>query len=115
MLRLRQIEEQTRAHERRLAEEWRELASRCVSDEEFARCWRAIAAECDFAALNALVEKHNRYYPAEARLPMDPRTGDFVPVEGRSYRRDALDTAAVLARFPAVLAEALAENGGDAD
>jgi hypothetical protein len=27
-----------------------------------------------FAALNDLVDKHNRYYPIEANLPVDPRT-----------------------------------------
>ena len=27
-----------------------------------------------FAALNDLVDKHNRFYPIEANLPVDPRT-----------------------------------------
>jgi hypothetical protein len=27
-----------------------------------------------FAALNDLVDKHNRYYPIEGNLPVDPRT-----------------------------------------
>jgi hypothetical protein len=39
----------------------------------------------------------------EARLPMDPRTGDFVKVDGKPYRRRPLDAAWVLERFPPVL------------
>ena len=38
-------------------------------------------------ALNGLIEQHNEWYPVERRLPMNPRTGDYVPVGGRSYRR----------------------------
>jgi len=30
------------------------------------------------ARLNALIEAHNRYYPCEANLPMDPRTGAML-------------------------------------
>jgi hypothetical protein len=37
----------------------------------------------------------------EARLPMDPKTRDFVTIGGKSYRRDPLDAAWILARFPA--------------
>ncbi len=33
---------------------------------------------------------------------MDPRTGDFILVDGRSYHRDTLDAAWALARFPPV-------------
>ena len=31
---------------------------------------------------------------------MNPRTGDFVLVNGRRYTREPLDTAWILARFP---------------
>jgi hypothetical protein len=46
--------------------------------------------------VNDLIERHNRYYPIERRLPMDPLTGDFVPVAGGSYRREALDASTLL-------------------
>jgi hypothetical protein len=26
--------------------------------------------------VNELIDRHNRFYPAESRLPMDPRTRD---------------------------------------
>lgn len=109
MERLREIEAQTRDHERRLGEAWTELAGECRGDaSRFARRWGALAARWSFAEVNDLVERHNRYYPAEARLPMDPRTGDFVLVAGESYRKRPLDAAWVLARFPATLGAAAA-------
>jgi len=46
---------------------------------------------------------HLRYsyqYGIEARLAMDPRTRDFVRVNGRSYEREPLDAAWILERFP---------------
>jgi hypothetical protein len=32
-------------------------------------------AKLDLSRLNELIEKHNRYYPIEANLPIDTRTG----------------------------------------
>ena len=50
--------------------------------------------------MNDLIERHNRNFPAEARLAMDPRTRDFVRINGRSYLREPLDAGWILARFP---------------
>jgi hypothetical protein len=36
------------------------------------------AREIDLAKINDLIERHNRYYPSEANLPMDPRTGALL-------------------------------------
>ncbi|HEV2591323.1 MAG TPA: hypothetical protein VGU02_05455 [Gaiellaceae bacterium] len=91
MQRLRQIEAMEEAHERRLAEAY--AANR--GD------WRAVAERWDFEDVNELIDKHNRWFPMEARLPMDPKTRDFVKVGGKSYRRDPLDAAWILERFPA--------------
>jgi len=107
MQRLRQIEAETAEHEERLAEAWRELAGSCLGDApRFAERWRRIAERWNFTAVNELIERHNRWYPAEARLPMDPRSGDFVLVAGKPYRRRPLDAAWVLESFPAVLEQA---------
>jgi hypothetical protein len=109
MVRLRQIHEETLAHERRLTEAWLELAAEASGDHAlFARRWRALAARWSFTAVNELIERHNRYYPAESDLPMDPATGDFVLVGGKPYRKRPLDAAWVLDRFPPVLALAAA-------
>jgi hypothetical protein len=69
---------------------------------------RLRAARWNFHAVNQLIEKHNRWYPAEARLPMNPRTGDFVLVGGEPYRRELLDAAWILRRFPPAGPEHLA-------
>jgi hypothetical protein len=45
----------------------------------------------DLDEVNTLIAAHNRYYPIERRLPMDPLTGDYVAVGGRSYRREPLE------------------------
>lgn len=107
MRRLRQIEAETEEHERRLEQTWRGLAERCRGDAAaFARRWRRLAERYSFDAVNDLIDRHNRYYPAEARLPMDPRSGDFALVGGKPYCRATLDARWVLERFPPVLAEA---------
>ncbi|HEY3184683.1 MAG TPA: hypothetical protein VGJ77_17715 [Gaiellaceae bacterium] len=90
MRRLRQIEAETAAHLERLAEAYAER------DGD----WRRAAERWDFGEVNELIEKHNRYYPIEARLPMDPKTRDFVKVGGRPYRREPFDAAWILERFP---------------
>ena len=66
----------------------------------FARRWRATAKRWSFDEVNGLIERHNRFYPAESSLPMDPRTGDFALVNGERYVRRPLDAAWILERFP---------------
>jgi hypothetical protein len=90
MRRLRQIEAETEVHLARLAEAYAQR------DGD----WQRTAARWDFGELNELIEKHNRWYPVEARLPMDPKTRDYVKVGGRPYRREPLDAAWILERFP---------------
>jgi len=109
MTRLREIHDLTEAHEQRLAEEWARLAAESGSDEAaFAHRWRAVAARWSFYEVNDLIERHNRWYPLESQLPMDPKTGDFVKVDGKPYGRRLLDADWVLERFPPVLARAAA-------
>ena len=108
MVRLREIEAETAAHERSLADAWRELAAAHLGDPtRFAARWRRIADRWNFIAVNELIHRHNRWYPVESRLPMDVRTGDFVLVNGEPYRRRPLDRDWVLAQFPADLERAL--------
>jgi hypothetical protein len=48
-------------------------------DDDAARAALARAARrLDLAPINSLIEKHNRYYPCEANLPMDPKTGALL-------------------------------------
>ena len=103
MLRLREIEKQTAEHRTELAAARRALADECGEDEaRFSREWRDTLAAWSFDEVNHLIERHNRWYPIESGLPMDPRTGDFVLVNGRDYRLAPLDAEWALARFPAL-------------
>ena len=68
----------TAAHEQALAE-----AYDALGDDPAA--WAALVEGWDFGDVNELIDRHNRWYPAESRLPMDPRTGDFALVNGRDY------------------------------
>ena len=104
MVRLREIEAETRAHEEALDTSWWELAEACAGDfEAFERRWRRRAARWDFGAFNDLIERHNRFFPIESRLPMDVRRRDYALVNGRPYRRDRLGPGWILERFPAEL------------
>jgi hypothetical protein len=93
MTRLREIAGLTAEHEAALAEVRAE-----VSDDAL---WLEVAERWDFGEVNDLIERHNRWYPVEARLPMDPRTGDYALVNGERYTRRLLDARWVLERFPA--------------
>ena len=106
MRRLRAIEVEIDEHLEQLAGAWRALAREADGKDEFERLWRETARTWSFAQVNELIERHNRNYPAEARLPMDPRTRDFVKVNGRPYQRELLDERWILARFPADLGAA---------
>ena len=84
MRRLREIELAVALHEQQLAEAYAALLEESGGNAaRFAQDWR-----------------HNRHYPAESRLPMNPRTGDFVLVNGRPYTREPLDAEWILSLFP---------------
>ena len=100
MRRLRAIELGIDEHEARLRERWHELRAQHTDDAEFARAWRELADVWSFRDVNDLIDRHNRHFPAEARLPMNPRTGDFVHVNGRPYTRRPVDADWILAQFP---------------
>jgi hypothetical protein len=100
MRRLRAIEDAVEQHERQLGEAWRTLAEEVEEPAAFAAAWRELAGTWSFAEVNELIERHNRNFPAEARLAMDPRTRDFVRINGRPYVREPLDVRWILDRFP---------------
>jgi len=107
MRRLRAIEDAVDQHERQLANTWRALAQEVEDPGEFARLWRETAERWSFAEVNEWIARHNAQFPAEARLPMDPRTRDFVRINGKPYEREPLDAAWILERWPADRSEAL--------
>jgi hypothetical protein len=100
MARLREIEAMTKAHEEALAAARARLASETVS-ERFADAWADQVARWSFDEVNELIARHNRWFPVESRLPMDPKRRDYALVNGRDYRRRPLDAAWALELFPA--------------
>jgi len=86
----------------RLARDHLALQEECGEDRMlFAQLWSERVARMRFDELNLLIEQHNEWFPIERRLPVDPRTGDYVRVNGRSYRRPVLGPEWVLEHFPA--------------
>ena len=107
MQRLRAIHDETEEHLARLGQAYERLAAECDGGEFPAR-WRRVVERWRFDAVNELIDRHNRWFPVEARLPMDPRTGDFALVGGEPYWRRRLDANWALERFPAEQARAAA-------
>jgi hypothetical protein len=103
MERVAEIDRGIAAERRRLERAYRTLLAESGRDRAaFARRWRDLVRAWRFPPqLNDLIEQHNEWYPVERRLPMNPRTGDYVPVGGRSYRRPVLGPEWVLEEFPA--------------
>lgn len=102
MLRLGEIDAEYRSLLRALDAAYEALGEACGADAaRFAEEWSARARGWSFESVNSLVREHNAWYPLEVDLPMDPRTRDFVPVHGRSYRRLQLGADWVLEHFPA--------------
>jgi hypothetical protein len=103
MQRLVEIEVEFRAQRRLLEEAYRALQDACRHHPgRFSRRWRAQARAWSFDRLNEQIRAHNAWYPIEANLPMDPRTCDYVPIRGTSYRRVELGPEWILEHFPAV-------------
>ena len=94
MRRLREIDDAIEGHLERLEEAYAEHSGDPAG-------WRRLVKGWSFSEVNDLIERHNRWYPVEARLAMDPRSRDFVKIGGRDYRREPLDSAWVLRHFPA--------------
>jgi hypothetical protein len=103
MERVVEVDQGIAAERRRLDRAYRALLAEYGRDRAgFARRWHELVRSWRFPPeLNELIEQHNEWYPVERRLPMNPRTGDYVPVGGRSYRRPVLDPAWALEQFPA--------------
>jgi hypothetical protein len=101
MERLIEIDRGMKREKLRLRDAYEALRAETPEDAAaFAAHWRATAERWRFDELNELIAQHNEWYPIERDLPMDPRTGDYVPIHGRSYRRPILGPAWILEQFP---------------
>jgi hypothetical protein len=101
MERLAEIQHGVATERRRLEQAYRRLEGECGGDRaELARRWRALAPTWVFDDVNELIRQHNEWFPIERRLAIDPRTRDYVLINGRSYRRPELDARWVLEQVP---------------
>ena len=108
--RLKRIHDLTNTVSENLGAAWRKLASSARGNHgRFASEWQRYVASLDFSKINELIGHHNRYFPIEANLAMDPRTLDYVKFGGQDYRRPPLDATWVLDQFPPDLEAALAD------
>jgi hypothetical protein len=102
IVRLREIDDHLAEHRLALGRAYRELQQRCGEDRRlFEQRWTEIAHGWRFDEVNGLIHEHNEYYPIERSLPVNPRTGDYVSITGRSYWREPLGPTWILEHFPA--------------
>jgi hypothetical protein len=101
MRRIVELEGAYQAHRRELEHAYSSLMDECRRDAaDFAERWRERISRWSFEDVNELIRQHNQWYPVEVNLPMSPRTRDYVPIRGRSYRRLELGPEWVLEHFP---------------
>jgi len=105
MERVREIDRALQRERRLLETERRALRVRFRRDAAaFAAAWRAFAEargrSREYRELNELIRAHNQWYPVERNLPVNPRTGDWITVGGRSFARPVVGAEWVLREFP---------------
>jgi hypothetical protein len=102
MERLAEIEHGITSARRLLERAYRDLQAEYATDREaFARRWHELAPTWSFDEVNERIRQHNEWFPIERQLAIDPRTRDYVLINGRSYRRPELGPQWVLDQFPA--------------
>jgi hypothetical protein len=98
--RARQIEDGTRRHRQRLERAYAWAHQAHPDPVDFAAYWQELAATWRFDDINELIDEHNQWYPAERKLPLNPRTGDYLTIGNRDWRRRRLDADWILEQFP---------------
>lgn len=99
--RARRIENLTRKLMDDLAAEYAGMIERFREDPDtFDREWNRLVRSVELDKLNDLIEKHNKYYPIEANLQIDPESG--APLLGSVpwKPKDKISTELLLERFP---------------
>jgi hypothetical protein len=83
MRRLRAIEDLEEGIVRVLAQRYAEARAQKIDADAYALSKAPLRA---IARLADLIERHNRWYPIEANLPMHPRTGELLDRTGLPWR-----------------------------
>lgn len=87
-IRKRKIEDAEQAWLGELLDLYEVLSASGRAREEIVRALEEKARTFDYAKVNALVALHNRWYPIEADLRIDPRSGGHL-VHGRPWHPEA--------------------------
>ena len=66
----------------------------------FSKKWTALIASLDLKELNALIDKHNRYYPLEANLRTDPDSGKYLMGGTVWEQKEKITKDDLIKRFP---------------
>src|SRR5215204_1415621 len=107
-VRLKSIQDRSTQLKATLDAAWAEQARRWRGQPEaFAEHWRAWVAKLDIATLNTLIQKHNDWYPVEARLAIIYPTGEYHIPTGIEYPQRLVTVEAILDEYPADLDMAL--------
>ncbi|MBX3233029.1 MAG: hypothetical protein KIT84_12735 [Labilithrix sp.] len=93
--RKRKIEDDEARHVKELVELYDTLVAKKKTLQQIELGLISAATALDLDKLNALVDKHNKYYPIEANLPMERATGAYL-VYGKRWEPEPLYTPARL-------------------
>jgi hypothetical protein len=89
--RKRKIEDDEARYTRELVALYDQLVRKRRTETEIELALVSAATAFDLEKLNKLVVQHNKYYPIEANLPMDRRTGGYL-VYGKPWVPESLYT-----------------------
>ena len=79
-----------------LAEHEAKLTQEGLSKEARREALARAATKLDLAPVHRLIEAHNRFYPIEANLPVEPRTGRYIVKRGTPFEAEPEVTVARL-------------------
>ena len=100
-IRARQIEQLTEHLMEDLTVQYRNMMDKFSDRPEiFASKWKESIKSVELDSLNDLIERHNKYYPIETNLPIDPRSGALMFGCARWEPKDKVTTDSLLQLFP---------------
>jgi hypothetical protein len=106
--RKRKIEDDEARYTRELVALYDQLVRKRRTETEIELALVSAATAFDLEKLNKLVVQHNKYYPIEANLPMDRRTGGYL-VYGKPWVPESLYT---VQRFVGLAQAAISKRAG---
>ena len=108
VMRLKRIEDWMDQTSTKVREEWFETALENAGNTGyFRREWIHYVENFDFSRVNKWISDHNEYFPIEANLPYDIRTGKIFYCGKPFTKKDFLGQTWLLDQFPPNLEQAL--------